>query len=52
MDLGISNLDQSQENQKRRTSGEKDRQMGGEWGEKRSFCLGESLLLPGLRWID
>ena len=36
--LGASNLDHREEDQERRTLGEKDRQMRGEGGEKRSLC--------------
>ena len=36
--LGASNLDHREEDQERRTLGEKDRQARGEGGEKRSLC--------------
>ena len=36
--LGASNLDQRDEDQERRTLGEKDTQTRGEGGEKRSLC--------------
>ena len=47
LDMGASNLDQSEEDQKRRTLGEKDRQTRRGQGRKE-----ESLLLPGLGWTD
>ena len=47
LDMGASNLDQSEEDKERRTLGEKDRQTRRGQGRKE-----ESLLLPGLGWTD